>query len=238
MAFRTSGEAAFVDTLAFGAYRREVFDCIGGFDEDLVRNQDDELNLRLTRAGGRIWMDPTIRSTYWSCGTLAGLWRQYHGYGFYKVRVMRKHRTVPSPRHLVPAVFVAGMVGAAVTSIARRSPWPLTASRRAVRLGGGHLRVADRPSHRDVACHRGRRHGHHARGLRVGLVGGAIVRELTAAGARPPAGGRRTPARPSRSSNSRRRLSTDRSGSSTTVGWVATRTSPIRPTSAASTQTV
>ena len=124
VAFRTSEKPAFVDTLAFGAYRREVFDRIGGFDEELVRNQDDELNLRRTRAGGRIWMDPTIRSTYFSRGTFAGLWRQYHGYGFYKVRVMRKHRTVPSPRHLVPAAFVAGVSGSLALSLVRRSPVP------------------------------------------------------------------------------------------------------------------
>jgi GT2 family glycosyltransferase len=127
VAFRTSTEAAYVDTLAFGAYRREVFDRIGGFDEDLMRNQDDELNLRLTRAGGRIWMDPSVRSTYFSRGDLPGLWRQYHGYGFYKVRVMRKHRTVPSPRHLVPAAFVAAVVGSVAVSAARRSPWPAAA---------------------------------------------------------------------------------------------------------------
>lgn len=127
VAFRTSTDAGFVDTLAFGAYRREVFDRIGGFDEDLVRNQDDELNLRLTRAGGRIWMDPSVRSTYFSRGTLRGLWRQYHGYGFYKVRVMRKHRTVPSVRHLVPAAFVVGVAGSLALSAVRRSPWPALA---------------------------------------------------------------------------------------------------------------
>jgi ubiquinone/menaquinone biosynthesis C-methylase UbiE/GT2 family glycosyltransferase len=127
VAFRTSAEARFVDTLAFGAYRREVFEHIGTFDEELVRNQDDEFNLRLTRAGGRIWMDPSIRSTYFSRGTFGGLWRQYHGYGFYKVRVMRKHRTVPSPRHLVPAAFVGAVAGAAALSAARRSPLPLVA---------------------------------------------------------------------------------------------------------------
>jgi SAM-dependent methyltransferase len=127
VAFRTSTRAAFVDTLAFGAYRREVFDRIGLFDEELVRNQDDELNLRLTRAGGRIWMDPSVRSTYYSRGTIKGLWRQYHGYGFYKVRVMQKHRTVPSPRHLVPAAFVAGVAGAVGLAVVRRSPWPAAA---------------------------------------------------------------------------------------------------------------
>ena len=125
VAFRTSTEAALVDTLAFGAYRREVFDQIGTFDEAFVRNQDDELNLRLTQAGGRIWMDPRIRSTYFSRGTFAGLWRQYHGYGFYKVAVMRKHRVVPSVRHLVPAAFMVGTTGALALSLLKRSPVPL-----------------------------------------------------------------------------------------------------------------
>lgn len=125
VAFRTSSEAAFVDTVAFGAYRSEVFDRVGTFDEELVRNQDDELNLRLTRAGGRIWMDPRIRSTYFSRGTFGGLWRQYHGYGRYKVRVMRKHRTVPSVRHVVPAAFVGGLGAAMATSLARKTPFPV-----------------------------------------------------------------------------------------------------------------
>ena len=193
VAFRTSGEAAFVDTLAFGAYRREVFDRIGGFDEDLVRNQDDELNLRLTRAGGRIWMDPTIRSTYWSRGTLAGLGRQYHGYGFYKVRVMRKHRTVPSPRHLVPAVFVAGMVGAAITSTARRSPWPLAAAAvpYASAVATSAVLTARRTDTSPVTVAAATVTMHVAYGS--GWWAGA-VRELTAAGARPPACGRRSPA--------------------------------------------
>ena len=114
-----------MDTLAFGAYRREVFDRIGTFDEELVRNQDDELNLRLIRAGGRIWMDPSIRSTYFSRGTLAGLWRQYHGYGYYKLRVMKKHQTVPSFRHLVPAAFVGTTAALICVSGKRRSAWPI-----------------------------------------------------------------------------------------------------------------
>ena len=125
VAFRTSSAASFVDTLAFGAYRREVFDRVGAFDEELVRNQDDELNLRLTRAGGRIWMDPSIRSTYFSRGTLSGLWRQYHGYGYYKFRVMKKHHTVPSIRHLVPAAFVGGVAASICVSTIRKSLWPI-----------------------------------------------------------------------------------------------------------------
>jgi len=121
--FRTGAPTAReVDTLAFGAYRRDVFDRIGTFDEELVRNQDDEFNLRLTQAGGRIWLDPSIVTTYWSRGTLRGALRQYFQYGLYKVRVAQKRRTLPSGRALVPAVLVAGLAGGLGLGVATRRP--------------------------------------------------------------------------------------------------------------------
>ncbi len=124
--FRTwRGRGGFVDTLAFGAYRRDVFDRIGGFDEELERNQDDEFNLRLTQSGGRIWLDPSIRATYHSRATLGSLWRQYHDYGFYKVRVLQKHRTLSSRRMLAPPAFVAGLTAAACASALTMSWLPL-----------------------------------------------------------------------------------------------------------------
>ncbi len=107
--FRYARQAQFVDTLAFGAYRREVFERLGLFDEELVRNQDDEFNFRLTRAGGKIWLDPQIHSTYFSRATLRGLWKQYFEYGFWKVRVIQKHRQPASWRHLVPVTFVLAL---------------------------------------------------------------------------------------------------------------------------------
>jgi glycosyltransferase involved in cell wall biosynthesis len=94
------------DTVFGGVYRREVFDRIGLFDEGLLRNQDDELNLRLTRAGGRIWQSPRIRSWYEPRRSLAALFRQYLQYGYWKVHVIRKHRRPASIRHLVPGAFV------------------------------------------------------------------------------------------------------------------------------------
>jgi len=115
--FRYSNRAEYVDTLAFGAYRREVFDRIGLFDEELVRNQDDEFNFRLTRAGGKIWLDPQIKSVYYSRGTLRGLWKQYFEYGFWKVRVMQKHGRPASLRHLVPALFVLALCAAFVGTL-------------------------------------------------------------------------------------------------------------------------
>lgn len=94
------------DTVFGGVYRREVFAQIGLFDEELVRNQDDEFNLRLTRAGGKIWQSPCIKSWYRPRDSLKALWRQYLQYGYWKVRVIQKHKVPASIRHLVPASFV------------------------------------------------------------------------------------------------------------------------------------
>jgi succinoglycan biosynthesis protein ExoA len=110
VAFRTNNKkASYVDTVAFGAYRHEVFERIGGFDEELVRNQDDEFNFRLIQAGGKVWFDPSIRSIYYSRANLRSLWKQYFDYGLYKIRVIQKRRAIPSWRHLVPGVFILGL---------------------------------------------------------------------------------------------------------------------------------
>ena len=114
-AFRTGRtKPGLVDTVAFGAYRAEVFERLGGFDEELVRNQDDEFNFRLTQSGGKIWLDPSLKTTYYSRASFGKLWRQYFQYGFYKVRVIQKRRAVASWRHLVPAAFVLGLFSAAL----------------------------------------------------------------------------------------------------------------------------
>lgn len=122
-AFRVGrARPGYVDTLAFGAYRCEVFARIGGFDEELARNQDDEFNLRLTQAGGKIWLDPAIRSVYYSRSGLGKLWRQYFQYGFYKVLVIRKRRAVASWRHLAPAAFALGLLGSLLLALCTRRP--------------------------------------------------------------------------------------------------------------------
>lgn len=94
------------DTVHLGCWRREVLEEIGFFDETLVRNQDDELNFRLTRAGGTIWQSPDIVSWYHPRSSLGALFRQYFQYGFWKVAVIRKHRLPASWRHLVPGALV------------------------------------------------------------------------------------------------------------------------------------
>jgi glycosyltransferase involved in cell wall biosynthesis len=104
--FHDPNYQGWVDTVPYGCWRRETFDQIGMFDEELVRNQDDEFNLRLIRAGGKIWQDPAILSWYSPRAELRALFHQYFQYGFWKVAVIRKHRIPGSWRHLVPVVFV------------------------------------------------------------------------------------------------------------------------------------
>lgn len=108
--FHYTNKAGWADTVYLGAYPRAVFERIGGFDEELVRNQDDEFNFRLTQSGGKIWLDPEIRSEYYSRANLGKLWQQYYQYGFYKVRVIQKRGALPSWRHLVPALFVTSLL--------------------------------------------------------------------------------------------------------------------------------
>jgi GT2 family glycosyltransferase len=100
------GYEGIVDSVYLGCWPREVFDRIGFFDEGLVRNQDDEFNLRLTRAGGKIWQSPRISCWYHPRGSLRALFFQYGQYGYWKVRVIQKHKIPASVRHIVPGGFV------------------------------------------------------------------------------------------------------------------------------------
>jgi hypothetical protein len=97
-----------VDTVPFGCWRRQTLVELGFFDESLIRNQDDELNLRLTLRGGRIWQSSSMRVWYEPRKTISGLFRQYYQYGYWKVFVIRKHGQVASFRHLVPVGMILG----------------------------------------------------------------------------------------------------------------------------------
>lgn len=96
-------------TVFGGFYRRDVFDRIGLYDEELIRNNDQELNFRLELAGGMIWQSPAIRSWYTPRSSLGQLFRQFQQFGYFKVRVMLKHGRVPAIRHYVPAALVLGL---------------------------------------------------------------------------------------------------------------------------------
>lgn len=111
-AFRTVADMTMsTDSVAFPAYRRAVVDKLGPFDEELVRNQDDEYNYRLRKAGGRILLAADVRSRYFSRSSIRSLWRQYFQYGYWKVRVLQKHPRQMCARQFVPPLFAAAVGG-------------------------------------------------------------------------------------------------------------------------------
>jgi succinoglycan biosynthesis protein ExoA len=108
--FHNIDHEGYVDTVPYGCWRRNTLFNLGLFDEELVRNQDDELNLRTVRKGGKIWQSPRIRSWYQPRDSLGTLFQQYAQYGYWKVRIIQKHRLPASWRHLVPGIWLGTIV--------------------------------------------------------------------------------------------------------------------------------
>ena len=107
--FRVLQRSGYVDTVGTPMYRRSVFDQIGLFNEVLIRNQDDELNYRITANGGRIYLNTDVRIRYYVRAKVSNLFTQYFQYGYWKVYVNKLHNTVTSARQLVPLCFVLGL---------------------------------------------------------------------------------------------------------------------------------
>lgn len=100
-----------VDTVPYGCFRRELFDRLGFFDEELVRNQDDEHNGRIIRAGGRIVLLPQVRIRYYPRDRIRKLWRMYREYGLFKPLVNMKLGAPATLRQFVPPLFVLALIG-------------------------------------------------------------------------------------------------------------------------------
>lgn len=152
-----------VDTVPFGCFRREVFEQVGLFDEELVRNQDDEFNFRLLRAGGRVLLVPGVVSYYYARRSLRQLARMFYQYGFFKPLVALKVRRIMTLRQIVPAVFVLSVV---LTGLA--SPWVPAARALAVLVLGPYLAL-------DGACALVLAWRH---GMRVGLAAAGVFPAL------------------------------------------------------------
>ncbi len=105
-----------VDSVAFPAWPRQVMDHAGPFDEELVRDQDDEYSYRLRKLGYRILLIPEIRCRYYSRGSLWSLGQQYLQYGFWKVRVLQKHPRQMKARQFAPPTFVAWLLASALAA--------------------------------------------------------------------------------------------------------------------------
>ena len=104
--YRIGGPEGEVDTVPFGAFRREWLDRVGQFNELLLSNEDYEYNLRLRQAGGVVWFDPKIRSGYLAKPDLRSLALQYWRYGYWKGRMLRMNLASLRWRQALPALFV------------------------------------------------------------------------------------------------------------------------------------
>ncbi|NUM46803.1 MAG: glycosyltransferase family 2 protein [Anaerolineales bacterium] len=108
--YRHATQAQYVDTVPFGAFRRALVEKIGPFDENLLTNEDYEFNVRIRQAGGKIWLDPAIRSTYFARATLSALARQYLRYGYWKGQMLRRYPETLRWRQAIPPAFVLSLV--------------------------------------------------------------------------------------------------------------------------------
>jgi GT2 family glycosyltransferase len=108
--FRTLTESGYTDTVTSPMYPMWVFEKIGYFDEELIRNQDDDFNYRVTKNGGKIFFHAGISLKYYVRGDLKNLWKQFMQYGYWKVYVNKKHKAVTTLRQLVPPLFVLFLI--------------------------------------------------------------------------------------------------------------------------------
>lgn len=115
--YRLNAKEGAVDTVPFGSFRRILTDKIGFFDETLLANEDYEFNTRVREAGGVVWLDPSIRSVYFSRSTLGKLASQYWRYGFWKWRMLRRYPQTLRWRQALPPLFVMSLIVLIVLSL-------------------------------------------------------------------------------------------------------------------------
>lgn len=148
--YRTGAEApTWVDTVPFGCWKKSVLEALGGFDEVMIRNQDDELNGRIIAGGGRILLVPSVRIRYFARPTLTALGRMYFQYGWFKPLALRKIGRAVTVRQFVPALAVLALAGGVVWWAALPDPlrwfgtapsvvYALFLALAMVRIGRGH----------------------------------------------------------------------------------------------------
>lgn len=114
--FRTNGESGYVDTVPFGAFRRDVFSKYGGYDERLVRNQDNEMNFRIRKNGGKIYLANDIRFSYYCRDSIGGISTMARKNGMWNIITMKLCPGSMGVRHFIPFAFVISVLGLGILS--------------------------------------------------------------------------------------------------------------------------
>ncbi|MBO4939977.1 MAG: glycosyltransferase family 2 protein [Clostridia bacterium] len=132
--FRTNGESGYVDTVPFGAFKREVFSKYGGYDERLVRNQDNEMNFRIRKNGGKIYLANDIHLTYYCRDSIKGIAAMAQKNGMWNIITMKLCPGSMGVRHFIPFLFVLSIVGLGLLGLVHSIFWWLLAAEMALYL--------------------------------------------------------------------------------------------------------
>ena len=123
--FRTNGESGYVDTVPFGAFKRDVFSKYGGYDERLVRNQDNEMNFRIRKNGGKIYLSNDIHLSYYCRDSIKGISTMAKKNGMWNIIAMKLCPGSMGVRHFIPFLFVISVLGLGVLGIIHPTFWML-----------------------------------------------------------------------------------------------------------------
>jgi len=115
--FRLGNYDGYVDSVMYGAYRKEGLLKVGPVDEFLIRTEDDDLHFRIGKAGGKLYLSSKIKSHYHCRGSLRKLWSQYFQYGYWRIPTIIKHKQPSTVRQVVPLLFVCSLIVLAVGGI-------------------------------------------------------------------------------------------------------------------------
>jgi len=115
--YRYTNHAQIVDTVPFGAFYRTLIDQIGPYDEALLTNEDYEFNTRLRKAGGTIWLDPSISSIYFARSTYKELADQYWRYGYWKTQMLRRYPDTIKWRQALPPLFILSLAALLILAV-------------------------------------------------------------------------------------------------------------------------
>jgi succinoglycan biosynthesis protein ExoA len=121
--YRHATKPAYVDTVPFGSFKRELLALIGFYNESLLSNEDYEFNTRILKSGGRIWLDPKIRIQYFARSTFSQLASQYWRYGYWKLKMLRSFPKSLRKRQALPPLFVFSLILGTLLAIIHHPIW-------------------------------------------------------------------------------------------------------------------
>lgn len=120
---RIGGKSGWVFAVTMALYRKSALLAVGGFDETLPRNQDNDLHSRLNAQGFRSYLDNAINPTYFCRSTLGGLLRQAWNNGYWNVKLMAQARLGLRIHHFVPMLFVCVIAILGIAAALRLVPY-------------------------------------------------------------------------------------------------------------------